>query len=103
MVTPWKAVSLVVFLMLSTSLATAQTPNNLVLAPLKQLGSGIVQKDISCRQGFELILKSENNYPTCVRPQTAKKLVDRGWALPAPRSEERRVGKECRSRWSPYH
>src|SRR2546430_5667940 len=29
------------------------------------------------------------------------------WALerlpPARRSEERRVGKECRSRWSPYH
>ena len=30
-------------------------------------------------------------------------------AVPAPdgmlskRSEERRVGKECRSRWSPYH
>ena len=27
------------------------------------------------------------------------------WILPgmADRSEERRVGKECRSRWSPYH
>src|SRR2546426_1287321 len=24
-------------------------------------------------------------------------------ALPIVRSEERRVGKECRSRWSPYH
>ena len=24
-----------------------------------------------------------------------------GWIL--GRSEERRVGKECRSRWSPYH
>src|SRR5260221_8681154 len=24
-------------------------------------------------------------------------------APPASRSEERRVGKECRSRWSPYH
>ena len=23
--------------------------------------------------------------------------------LVVPRSEERRVGKECRSRWSPYH
>ena len=23
--------------------------------------------------------------------------------LPLLRSEERRVGKECRSRWSPYH
>src|SRR5260221_9798652 len=26
-----------------------------------------------------------------------------GVADHAPRSEERRVGKECRSRWSPYH
>ena len=24
-------------------------------------------------------------------------------AVPTKRSEERRVGKECRSRWSPYH
>ena len=26
-------------------------------------------------------------------------VVSSGWV----RSEERRVGKECRSRWSPYH
>ena len=26
--------------------------------------------------------------------------VNQTWSL---RSEERRVGKECRSRWSPYH
>src|SRR5690554_8034661 len=30
-----------------------------------------------------------------------------GWDMPhlchMPRSEERRVGKECRSRWAPYH
>src|SRR3989441_11148739 len=25
------------------------------------------------------------------------------FSAPLPRSEERRVGKECRSRWSPYH
>ena len=32
-----------------------------------------------------------------------RKLVS--YAIPANifRSEERRVGKECRSRWSPYH
>src|SRR5260221_9886741 len=37
-------------------------------------------------------------------------LMIEGWelivwfeSLPMPRSEERRVGKECRSRWSPYH
>src|SRR5580704_14115283 len=27
----------------------------------------------------------------------------RGGSRPVRRSEERRVGKECRSRWSPYH
>src|SRR2546426_5268206 len=29
--------------------------------------------------------------------------LQRQVATYAPRSEERRVGKECRSRWSPYH
>src|SRR2546425_4486039 len=30
-------------------------------------------------------------------------LTPRQPLLSVPRSEERRVGKECRSRWSPYH
>ena len=28
---------------------------------------------------------------------------ERGFIPVTTRSEERRVGKECRSRWSPYH
>ena len=32
-----------------------------------------------------------------------KSKAARSWALIPLRSEERRVGKECRSRWSPYH
>src|SRR5690606_41120510 len=40
--------------------------------------------------------------------RTRRLLVQRAWSLdiwhgPPLRSEERRVGKECRSRWSPYH
>ena len=30
-------------------------------------------------------------------------LMDTAGHIIANRSEERRVGKECRSRWSPYH
>ena len=30
-------------------------------------------------------------------------LNEAGELKPVDRSEERRVGKECRSRWSPYH
>ena len=33
----------------------------------------------------------------------AKKITDSQWLSNNSRSEERRVGKECRSRWSPYH
>src|SRR3712207_8723259 len=36
------------------------------------------------------------------RDQIEEMLADI-WAAVLGRSEERRVGKECRSRWSPYH
>ena len=31
------------------------------------------------------------------------RLTSEGFVVAEGRSEERRVGKECRSRWSPYH
>ena len=38
------------------------------------------------------------------RIEAVKAAEDKKYVLMnAPRSEERRVGKECRSRWSPYH
>ena len=41
-------------------------------------------------------------------PEVTRQLVQwvrqaRRWVEDSRRSEERRVGKECRSRWSPYH
>src|SRR5256885_10792686 len=36
-------------------------------------------------------------HPPCMAPNV------NGTINPTFRSEERRVGKECRSRWSPYH
>ena len=53
------------------------------------------------------------NYDVCVITggtfqQIKKQVIDRLNVQPellqrSSRSEERRVGKECRSRWSPYH
>src|SRR5260370_41912932 len=37
------------------------------------------------------------------RPVNRADDVERGDAVRVARSEERRVGEECRSRWSPYH
>ena len=33
----------------------------------------------------------------------SEEIKERTYDLKSRRSEERRVGKECRSRWSPYH
>ena len=38
-----------------------------------------------------------------VHEGTIIEMLDKGAVVALPRSEERRVGKECRSRWSPYH
>ena len=41
-----------------------------------------------------------------VRVEIESRIIFREKAVTSidlPRSEERRVGKECRSRWSPYH
>src|SRR2546426_12087307 len=44
----------------------------------------------------------EEGMPQLVEDQPAQH-VPRDVVATPPRSEERRVGKECRSRWSPYH
>jgi len=42
-------------------------------------------------------------YTEVINPRISQKIErSGGWGIPY-RSEERRVGKECRSRWSPYH
>lgn len=47
--------------------------------PLQQFRSGIAANDVKCGQGFQLVIKSEDNSPACVKLQTAQKLVERGW------------------------
>ena len=40
---------------------------------------------------------------TLKRPGVEQGTVRQNFSHGRSRSEERRVGKECRSRWSPYH
>jgi len=51
-----------------------------VLSPLKQIAGGILPYEIECKEGLELIFKSTDGSPACVKPKTAEKLIERGWA-----------------------
>ena len=47
---------------------------------------------------------AENNLVTVKGPKgTLERTLPSEMDIKLERSEERRVGKECRSRWSPYH
>jgi hypothetical protein len=48
--------------------------------PLQQFYSGIPANEIKCKKDLQLIFKSEDNSPTCVKPHTAQILFERGWA-----------------------
>ena len=50
-----------------------------VLPPLEQVKSGILPKDVQCKQDFTLIIKAEDGSAACVYPQVAQILIQRGW------------------------
>lgn len=50
-----------------------------LLPPLAQVKSGTLAKDVKCEQGFQLLIRSEDGSPACVRPSTASILVERAW------------------------
>src|SRR2546430_3454926 len=62
-------------------------------------GIGVDRSDLLRRENSERFLDAfkVTDVPTWANVVAFCALVDR------VRSEERRVGKECRSRWSPYH
>ena len=55
----------------------------------------VVSDELYCTEG--------NTKRTFLTNQMQETLAGYSYTLVHDRSEERRVGKECRSRWSPYH
>lgn len=52
-----------------------------ITSPKKQIESGINPKEIKCKENFELVFKKTNNMPACVKPLTAIRLLELGWAI----------------------
>lgn len=48
--------------------------------PLQQLKTGITPKDVVCKEGLELMIKTADGLSVCVRYPTANVLSERGWA-----------------------
>src|SRR2546430_9333015 len=77
--------------------------------PLYHLAvSARLDRDVSDRAELDFGIRTVTSYLTpvvpgqTIAPEGYRQFVINGRPLVVRRSEERRVGKECRSRWSPY-
>src|SRR5690625_7700267 len=55
------------------------------------------------RDQLQIIQRAAKLYSTVIDQAVEICIKDKFWSANDLRSEERRVGKECRSRWSAYH
>ncbi len=62
------------------SLKTTVPGDGQILAPLKQMQTGVSAESVVCKDGLELIFKARDGSAACVMPSTVSKLVERGWA-----------------------
>ena len=77
-----------------------------------QIKAALPRVPLWTRKGATLVrVYKFKDFPEALRfVNAAGRLAEKAWHHPdidirwnRVRSEERRVGKECRSRWSPYH
>src|SRR5258708_26806290 len=89
----------------STSPAPASGPAQGTLSQeVKALRDALAQQQREIAQQQREIQELTQRLATNDSSSATPRLVDASLNTAGPvRSEERRVGKECRSRWSPYH
>lgn len=65
---------------LSDYVTTLVISKSEILSPHLQFKSGTLPENIQCKDGLQLIIKTTDGSPACVKPDTATTLVSWGWA-----------------------
>src|SRR5260370_42547406 len=73
-----------------------------VARTMRTLGT-LVQSGVPILESLNIVKETAGNAVFERAFQRIYESIREGETIAQPRSEERRVGKECRSRWSPYH
>ena len=63
-------------------------------SPIKQMKMGVDVHKIQCKSGHELVFKSTNWSPACVKPSSVARLVEIGWASNHMPSEHTMMEKD---------
>ena len=69
----------------------------------KSVGGGVLERRLDYGPGYRVYFGRDGDTLVILLGGGTKRRQSRDIQTAQERSEERRVGKECRSRWSPYH
>lgn len=53
------------------------------ISPRQQVTAGIDAGEIECREGFSLVMKTSNGLPMCLKANSALRMIENGFAVPA--------------------
>ena len=53
------------------------------ISPRQQVTAGIDAGEIECREGYSLVMKTSNGLPMCLKADTALRMIENGFAVPA--------------------
>ena len=87
-----------------TPAATAKTRKTAASPGVRRVSSGDTPPSLERSDIESFVARKKVHAAQDTLESAAQELIDpKAPSTPLTRSEERRVGKECRSRWSPYH
>ena len=53
------------------------------ISPRQQVSAGIDAGEIECREGYSLVMKTSNGLPMCLKAESALRMIESGFAVPA--------------------
>jgi hypothetical protein len=75
------SIILILGLILSSSMLSANADTHKIMSPRKQIATGIEAEEVKCKSGLVLMIRSTNGYAACVKSPTSTKLANAGWGI----------------------
>jgi len=58
------------------------------VSPIIQTSIGVPAEDVSCKEGFTLMIRPPNNVPICVKNDNTLQFEERGWKIPSQKEKK---------------
>jgi hypothetical protein len=73
------SITIILGLISSSFMLNVNADQDVILSPRKQMANGVDAKDVKCKLGLILMIRSTNGYAACLTINSSAKLTATGW------------------------